>query len=127
IQPAVPDGRFFTADQAVFAVRSLRGQAPVTDRPLFRPADGGRRGTPLRLSLSGTRHVAIAAGIALLATLGMARPEARVTPQDRNDLRLVFLVSPGPGGGGGGGGLKEPAPPPPAERHGTRALGRPGQ
>jgi len=125
IQPAVPDGRFFTADQAVFAVRSLRGQAPVTDRPLFRPAYGVRREPAMPLALSGTLHVAIAAGIALLATLGMARPEARVTPQDRNDLRLVFLVSPGPGGGGGGGGLKEPAPPPPAERKGTSALRSP--
>src|SRR6185503_19405403 len=56
---------------------------------------------------------------------GMARPEARVTPQDRNDLRLVFLMSPGPGGGGGGGGLKQPAPPPPAERKGTARLRSP--
>jgi TonB family protein len=77
------------------------------------------------LALSGTLHLAIAAGIALLATLGIAKPEAHVSPQDRTDLRLVFLVSPGPGGGGGGGGLKEHAPPPPAERKGTSALRSP--
>ena len=125
IQPAVPEARFFTADEAVFAVRSLRGQAPVGDRPLFRPAHGVRREPAMPLALSGTLHLAMAAGIALLATLGMTQTEARVAPQDRTDLRLVFLVSPGPGGGGGGGGLKQPAPPPPAERKGTSALRSP--
>jgi len=125
IQPAVPGGQFFTADQAVFAVRSLRGQAPVGEPALFRSAHGVRREPAMPLALSGTLHLAMAAGIALLATLGMAKPEAHVVPQDRTDLRLVFLVSPGPGGGGGGGGLKQPAPPPPAERKGTSALRSP--
>ena len=61
----------------------------------------------------------------LLTTLGMAKPDARVTPQDRKEMRLVFLVSPGPGGGGGGGGHREPAPPPPAERKGVAQAAQP--
>lgn len=125
IQPAVPDGRFFTADQAVFAVHSLRGQAAATERTLFRPVHGVRREPVLPLALAGTLHALVAAAIVLMTMLGLARPEAHVVAQDRTDLRLVFLVSPGPGGGGGGGGLKEPAPPPPAERKGTSALRSP--
>src|SRR4051812_40386542 len=125
IQAAVPGGRFYTANEAVFAVRSLRGQAPVGERPIFRPVHGVRREPGLPLAVSGALHVALAAGLMFLATLGMARPEAHAVPQDRNDLKLVFLVSPGPGGGGGGGGLKEPVPAPPAERKGTSALRSP--
>jgi TonB family protein len=49
----------------------------------------------------------------------------RVSADDKNEMRLVFLVSPGPGGGGGGGGLREPAPPPPAERKGAATLRSP--
>jgi protein TonB len=124
IQPVVPDGRFFTIDEAVFAVRSLRGQAPVSERPLFRPARGVRREPVLPLAAAGTLHVALAAGLILLATLG-ARPQAQVTAPERSDLKLVYLIAPGPGGGGGGGGLKEPTPPPPAERKGTSALRSP--
>jgi periplasmic protein TonB len=125
IQPVVPDGEFFTADEAVFAVRSLRGQAPVAERPLFRPVHGVRREPALPLALSGTIHAALAAGLVLLTTLGMARTDAQVVPQERSDLKLVFLVAPGPGGGGGGGGLKQPTPPPPAERKGTSAVRSP--
>jgi len=40
-------------------------------------------------------------------------------------MRLVYLMSPGPGGGGGGGGHREPAPPPPAERKGVSVLRSP--
>jgi protein TonB len=125
IQPVASDGRFFTEDEAVFAVRSLRGHAPITERPLFRPVHGVRREPALPLALSGTLHAALAAGLVLLATLGIAKPAAQVAAQDRNELKLVFLVSPGPGGGGGGGGLKEPTPPPPAERKGTSPLRSP--
>ena len=117
IQPVVAGGRFFTAEEAVFAVRSLRGHGAVAERPLFRPIHGVRREPGLPLALSGTLHAAMVAGIVFLASLGIARPEAQqAASRDRTDLRLVFLVSPGPGGGGGGGGRKAPAPPPPALR-----------
>ena len=118
-----PIGRFFAADAAVLAVRTLRGIAEP-DRTMFRPASGLRRQPGVPIALSGTLHAAFAAGFVLL-TLGMAKPDARVAPEDRKEMRLVFLVSPGPGGGGGGGGHREPAPPPPAERKGVAALRSP--
>jgi len=40
-------------------------------------------------------------------------------------MRLVFLVTPGPGGGGGGGGLLQPAPPPKAMREGHQQMSSP--
>jgi TonB family protein len=119
-----PIGRFFAADTAVLAVRTLRGVAEA-DRTLFRPASGFHRQPGVPLALSGTLHAAFVAAFVLLTTLGMAKPDARVAPEDRKEMRLVFLVSPGPGGGGGGGGHREPAPPPPAERKGVAALRSP--
>src|SRR4051812_46183160 len=118
-------GRFFSAEDAVLAVQSLQGGAPVFERPLFRPSHLVRREPGLPLAVSGTLHAALAAGLVLLTTMGMANTEARVKANDKNEMRLVFLVSPGPGGGGGGGGLREPAPPPPAERKGAATLRSP--
>lgn len=118
-------GRFFSAEDAVLAVQALQGKVPVIERPLFRAAHGLRREPGLPLALSGTLHAALAAGLIFLTTMGMAKTEARVNADDKNEMRLVFLVSPGPGGGGGGGGLREPAPPPPAERKGTATLRSP--
>jgi TonB family protein len=118
-------GRFFPAADAILAVRTLQGQAPVTERPLFRGGSAVRREPAMPIAVSGTLHAAIAGALILIASIGMARPVARITPDEQKDLRLVFLMSPGPGGGGGGGGLKEPAPPPPAERKGTARLRSP--
>ena len=118
IQPVA--GRFFAPADAVFAVRSL-GDA----RTLFRPAVGMRREPGMPLALAGTLHAGMLAAVVLMTTtMGMAKPAA-VTPDDRKEMRLVFLVAPGPGGGGGGGGHKEPAPPPPAERKGVEKLRSP--
>ena len=114
--------RFFSQADAAFAVRSLSGYAAAGDRTLFRPLTGVRREPGMPFALAGTLHVAILAGL-VLTTLGMAKPEA-VTPQDTN-VRLVFLVAPGPGGGGGGGGHREPAPPPPAESKGVERMHSP--
>ncbi|HTM24251.1 MAG TPA: energy transducer TonB [Vicinamibacterales bacterium] len=119
------DGRFFTAAEAVAAVRALGGVAASPDRPLFRPAAGWRREPALPIAASGTLHAAMLGGLLLLTTIGIAKPEARVALQDRKDLSLVFLVAPGPGGGGGGGGRREAAPPPPAERQGLSTLRSP--
>jgi len=116
---------FFSAEDAVRAVHTLQGKATAAERPLFRPASGVRREPGLPLALSGTLHAAIAAGLVLLTTLGMARPQARVTPDEKTEMRLVYLMSPGPGGGGGGGGHREPAPPPPAERSGKARMRSP--
>lgn len=118
-------GKFFTTADAVLAVHTLRGQAPVVERPLFRNTLGVRREPGLPLAVSGTVHAAMAAALVLLTTMGMARPQARVSVDEQKDMRLVFLISPGPGGGGGGGGHKEPAPPPPALLKGSATLHSP--
>jgi TonB family protein len=118
-------GTFFSAADAVLAVHLLQGRAPIIERTLFRGAHGVRREPGLPIALSGTLHAALAAGLVLMTSIGLANTEARVTADDKKDMRLVFLVSPGPGGGGGGGGLRQPAPPPPAERKGTAALRSP--
>jgi protein TonB len=121
IQPI--GGRFFTSDDAVFAVRSLAADPAFGARSLFRPTPGVQREPAMPLALAGTLHAAILAGIVLMTTMGLAKPAA-VTPSDKA-MHLVFLVAPGPGGGGGGGGHREPAPPPPAERKGHETLRSP--
>lgn len=118
-------GRFFSTADALVAIHTLQDRIPAAERQLFRPASAERRRAGLPLAVSGTLHAVAAAGFVLLSTLGMARPEAVVDAGNKDDLRLVFLVSPGPGGGGGGGGLRESAPPPPAERKGTETLRSP--
>ena len=123
VQPV--GGKFFSAADAAAAVRALRGQAVVVERPLFRPAGGVRREPGLPIALSGTLHAAMVAGFVLVTSLGMAKTQALVTQDDKNEMRLVFLVEPGPGGGGGGGGLKQPEPPPPAERKGVEKMRSP--
>ncbi|HET7697147.1 MAG TPA: energy transducer TonB [Vicinamibacterales bacterium] len=117
--------RYFSSTDAVNAVRALKGHAVVVERPLFRPAGGVRREPGLPIALSGTLHAALVAGFVLVTSVGMARTQALVTDDDKNEMRLVFLVEPGPGGGGGGGGLKQPAPPPPAERKGLEKMRSP--
>ena len=111
---------FFAPPDAVFAVRSLAGH----DRGLFRRPAGVRREPGMPLALAGTLHAGMLAAVVLMTTMGIAKPAA-VTPEDRKETRLVFLVAPGPGGGGGGGGHKEPAPPPPAERKGVEKMRSP--
>ena len=118
-------GGFFTQPDAILAVHTLRGQMSAGERPLFTPASGVRREPGMPLAISGTLHAGMVAGLVLLTSLGMAKPEAIVTPDDKKEMRLVFLIQPGPGGGGGGGGLKQPAPPPPAERKGVEKMRSP--
>jgi TonB family protein len=122
IQPIA--GRFFSEPDAVFAVRSLAGNAVGGDGTLFRPVSGMRREPALPMALTGTLHAAMLAALVLVTTAGMAKPDA-VTPRDKNEMPLVFQMAPGPGGGGGGGGHAEPAPPPPAERKGVETLRSP--
>jgi TonB family protein len=117
--------RFFSSSDAVIAVRMLKGQPIAAERPLFRSAAGVRREPGLPLAVSGTLHAVMAAGLVLLTSVGMAEPQARVSADEKNEMRLVFLVQPGPGGGGGGGGRAEPVPPPPAERKGVARMRSP--
>ncbi len=117
------DGRFFDAAEAVAAVRMLAGTAPA-DRVLFRPAPASQRQPGMPIAVSGGLHAATLAALALATSFGLARPQAHLQ-DDHRELRMVFLVTPGPGGGGGGGGLKERTPPPPAERKDASVLHSP--
>jgi protein TonB len=116
-------GGFFSECDAVTAVRALSGVAGV-ERPLFRPPAGVRREPGLPLITAAALHVTVAA-LLLMTTLGTSRTIARVTPADAREMRMVFLIAPGPGGGGGGGGHQDPAPPPPAARKGVEKLRSP--
>ena len=82
------------------------------------------KGVPL--AVSGTLHAGLIAAVVVMTTFGLA-PAATtlVTASRTEDLRLVFVATPGPGGGGGGGGLRQPAPPPKALREGRRTLSSP--
>lgn len=121
----LPGGLFFSSADAIAAVRSLTGGAGAAERPLFRPASAFRRKPGMPMALSGAMHAAMFALIALITSMNVATTPARVVQDDQRDLRMVFLISPGPGGGGGGGGLKQPAPPPPAARKGVEKLHSP--
>ncbi len=118
------DGEFVDAEEAVRAVRLLKGLTPThaVARPIFRPL----RDTPRRnsgpLTASGFLH-ATAFGLALL-TFGIPS-SSHVEQQPTTSPRLVFLVKPGPGGGGGGGGLRQPDPPRRALLKGTHPLKSP--
>jgi periplasmic protein TonB len=119
---ATVDGKYFGERDAVQAVRWLSSAGP--ERALFRPAAGVRRQPALPAALTGAVHIAVLAIAVLLAGIHTANPQNRIARIDP-EMRLVFLVSPGPGGGGGGGGHHDETPPPPAQRKGTSTLHSP--
>jgi len=124
IRPLLPDGRFYTAGEAVTAVRALNRGGAARERPLFRPSTGTRRQPGMPIALAGALHAGILALVVFVTSLDVVNSQTRVNP-DQRDLHMVFLISPGPGGGGGGGGLKQPAPPPPAAVKGVQKLRSP--
>ena len=119
------DGQFVAVHEAVRAVRRLTDRLVIEERALFAPARHMRRDAAVPLAMSGTLHAAIAGVLILLATMGVARPQGRLTPDERKEARLVFVALPGPGGGGGGGGRKEPQPAARAERKGVSTIRSP--
>jgi TonB family protein len=113
-------GPFYSWTEAVASVRTLSepGQA------LFRPAVVLRRQPGMPIAMTATLHAAMLGAFVLMTSLGVAAKTTHIL-DNHTDLRMVFLVSPGPGGGGGGGGLKQPTPPPPAERKGVEHMRSP--
>src|SRR5688572_29010130 len=130
---------FLTAADAVFAGRRLRADAgsfsradayvPVTatnaatdPEPLFAVVAGGsdfaRRRSGVHAFASSFIHATLLAAV-LWWTSGPTETAAPVE-QPRDETRMVFLVTPGPGGGGGGGGLRNPLPPRRVERRGPQ-------
>ena len=119
------DGEFVSVHEAVRAVRRLTDRLVIEERALFAAPRHMRRDAAVPLAMSGTLHAAIAGVLIVLATMGVAKPQARLTAEERKDARLVFVALPGPGGGGGGGGRKEPKPAARAERKGVSTIRSP--
>ena len=118
---AVVSGRdhLVSPADAVHLVKVLRGDVPPSpNRVPFNELPPQRRRLTRIVGGAGVLYGLAAILIILLNTTGLLRtPDseiAKVTPDD--NVKLVYLMMPGPGGGGGGGGLAQPKPPPPARR-----------
>ena len=120
----IPGSEFIAANDAVRVGRVLRehatsAAAALQPASLFeevkREALGERRPV-LPAFVSTFVHVAI---LATLLVLTAGAPESATVDVPREEARMVFVISPGPGGGGGGGGLRNPLPPPKIQRRGA--------
>lgn len=124
---------FVGHDEAVRAVRALRSGTVVglagelgLGRELFAQGVKAQRPAAVPLFVSTSLHGLAVASILFIASLGLAVADERTEPlKDPEPIRMVFLVSPGPGGGGGGGGLMQKAPPPKAMRKGVERISSP--
>jgi protein TonB len=109
--------------------RSVMAGGTAPRPPLFAIFQTADRSTSksMPLVVSSTVHVTVLAAAIAIATFGLT-PKAATLPADPprpDQLRLVFIATPGPGGGGGGGGTLRKAPPPKAERDGTQKMSSP--
>jgi TonB family protein len=104
-------------------------EQPVSRAGLFAifseapPTIGSRR----VFALSSTVHATVLASCLFMAAFNLAPRAAslKLADEPAAQMRLVFLMTPGPGGGGGGGGLVQKAPPPKALREGHERLTSP--
>lgn len=102
------------------AIRLVRKLTPGTLRrgerlPITVLANRPRR-QGLPLFVSSALHASFVAFLVLLGSGLFASPETEQVIPETKPVRLVFMMSLGPGGGGGGGGLKVSLPPARAER-----------
>jgi protein TonB len=111
--------------EAVQLGRALRARTQPA-APLFANRHAAKNRQPLFFAVSSTLHAGIFAAIVFLTTFTIG-PVATALKVDepREETRLIFLATPGPGGGGGGGGLLQPTPPPKAMREGRRIVSSP--
>lgn len=123
---------FVAQAEAVRAVRALRAGSPVgiagelgLGRELFAQGFRPKHSTTVPLLVSTSLHGVAIASILFIASLGLAVADERTEPIKDEPIRMVFLVSPGPGGGGGGGGLMQKAPTPKAARKGVEKISSP--
>lgn len=128
---ATIDGELVAHQDAVAAVRSLRGGRREATRFLFGATvfalrAPSHRSRPLSFAGSTLLHAALLLGAVAVTTVQLGSvADAPEPPEPTKLVRLVFVAEPGPGGGGGGGGLQQPAPPPKARREGTNRLSSP--
>ncbi|MFA5910993.1 MAG: TonB family protein [Vicinamibacterales bacterium] len=124
---------FVAQDEAVRAVRALKAGTTVSvagelglGRELFAQGTRAHRSTTVPLIVSTSLHGIAVAAILFVASLGFAVADERTEPLKAPEpIRMVFLVSPGPGGGGGGGGLLMKKPAPKAARKGIERISSP--
>jgi protein TonB len=123
---------FVAHAEAVRAVRALRAGTTVgvagelgLGRELFAQGVRAQRSNAMPLAVSTSLHGLAIASVLFIASLGLAVADERTEPLKDEPIRMVFLVSPGPGGGGGGGGLMQKAPPPKATRKGAERISSP--
>jgi hypothetical protein len=106
--PVVTDAElacFVAHDEAVRAVRALKGGNTVAvagalglGRELFAEGLRAERSTTVPLIVSTSLHAVAIAAILFVASLGFAVADERTEPlKDPEPIRMVFLVSPGPG------------------------------
>ena len=121
-------GDLVSATDAVHLVRVLRVERPLSpNRIPFNKIPRPRRWTTRSVAAAGVMH----AGALLLLIAGSwfsvadRSQSASIPKLNEPDVKLVYLMMPGPGGGGGGGGLREPAPPPPARKKSLLTFAKP--
>jgi protein TonB len=113
------NGQLVSATDAVHLVRVLRGESELArERVPFNQIPAPARKITRGLAAAGVCHTLAAILLILspwLAFLDPARTDEIIKP-NAPEVRMVYLMMPGPGGGGGGGGLLEKRPPPPARK-----------
>ena len=117
---------FFSPDEAIRAVRSLRADGGRTSALLFDQPVFEHASPKMPVAVSTAFHAGLAATLILVSSIDFthaAQPERLAS--EPVTTRLVFLATPGPGGGGGGGGLRQRTPPPKAMRLGKAKLNSP--
>lgn len=115
---AVVIGNRVSTEDAVRLVRILTGElAADANRFHFNEIRQERGRTSRGVAASGLMHGLLVLLLALPAwfSLSEAAPTNAIKKDDP-PVRLVYLLTPGPGGGGGGGGLREKEPPPAARK-----------
>ena len=126
-RPFVPYHEAVAVGRALARGRVATGEAADPLFSIFSSRASARRSKSVPLVVSSTVHVTVLAAAIAIATFGLTPKAATLSADDRpaEQMRLVFLATPGPGGGGGGGGLLQKTPPPKALREGTRKLSSP--
>jgi TonB family protein len=112
------------------AVRIGRGLRAHTVTPVgsgFSRIGRIPRSKSMPLAVSSTLHAGFLGAVVFVTTLGISPAATTLRFEDRpaENMRLVFLTTPGPGGGGGGGGALQKPPPPKAERKGRSPVSSP--
>jgi len=116
---------YFASDQALAAVRELRGDGGRSATMLFDKPEFAHASARMPVVAASAVHAGIAATLILISTIGVPQAAENPIRLEPVTTRLVFIATPGPGGGGGGGGLKQKAPPPRAQRKGKSSLDSP--